>query len=79
MHYQIDRIMEIANHYEIPVIENDTEVFGIRFNGQLLGTFGKYGVLSLNGNKIITTLGGNALVTASEDEWREIRGFKSFY
>ena len=62
MPYKIDRIMEIANRYEIPVIEDAAEGFGSRFNGQVLGTFGKYGVLSFNGNKMITTSGGGALI-----------------
>ncbi len=55
MPYQIDKIMEIANRYEIPVIEDGAEGFGSNFNGQALGTFGEYGVLSFNGNKMITT------------------------
>ncbi|MCR4815860.1 MAG: DegT/DnrJ/EryC1/StrS family aminotransferase [Bacteroidales bacterium] len=79
MPYQIDRIMEIANRYEIPVIEDGAEGFGSRFNGQVLGTFGKYGVLSFNGNKMITTSGGGALVTANEDEWREIMMYATQY
>ena len=54
MSYQIDRIMEIANKYDIPVIEDAAEGMGSRFNGQILGTFGKFGVLSFNGNKMIT-------------------------
>jgi dTDP-4-amino-4,6-dideoxygalactose transaminase len=62
MPYQIDRIMEIANRYEIPVIEDAAEGFGSRYRGQVLGTFGAYGVLSFNGNKMITTSGGGALV-----------------
>ena len=72
MPYKIDRIMEIANKYDIPVIEDAAEGFGSRYNGQVLGTFGKYGVLSFNGNKMITTSGGGALITENEDEWREI-------
>ena len=62
MPYQIDRIMEIANRYEIPVIEDAAEGLGSRYNGQVLGTFGEYGVLSFNGNKMITTSGGGALI-----------------
>jgi dTDP-4-amino-4,6-dideoxygalactose transaminase len=72
MPYQIDRIMEIANRYEIPVIEDAAEGFGSKYKGQMLGTFGKYGVLSFNGNKMITTSGGGALITPDEDAWREI-------
>ena len=62
MPYAIDRIMEIADRYGIPVIEDAAEGFGSRFQGQVLGTFGTYGVLSFNGNKMITTSGGGALV-----------------
>ena len=62
MPYQIDKIMEIANRYEIPVIEDGAEGFGSNFNGRALGTFGEYGVLSFNGNKMITTSGGGALI-----------------
>ena len=62
MPYQIDRIMEIADRYDIPVIEDAAEGFGSKFDGQILGTFGRYGVLSFNGNKIITTSGGGALI-----------------
>ncbi len=79
MPYRIDRIMEIANKYEIPVIEDAAEGFGSRFKGQVLGTFGKYGVLSFNGNKMITTSGGGALITANEDEWREIMMYATQY
>ena len=79
MPYRIDRIMEIANRYEIPVIEDAAEGFGSRYNGQVLGTFGKYGVLSFNGNKMITTSGGGALITNNEDEWREIMMYATQY
>lgn len=72
MPYKIDRIMEIANHYEIPVIEDAAEGFGSRFNGRVLGTFGEYGVLSFNGNKMITTSGGGALICPDADKAREI-------
>lgn len=79
MPYKIDRIMKIANKYDIPVVEDAAEGFGSRFNGQVLGTFGKYGVLSFNGNKMITTSGGGALITANEDEWREIMMYATQY
>ena len=79
MPYQIDRIMEIANRYDIPVVEDAAEGFGSRWNGQVLGTFGKYGVLSFNGNKMITTSGGGALITANEEEWREIMMYATQY
>ena len=79
MPYKIDRIMEIANKYGISVIEDAAEGFGSKFNGQVLGTFGKYGVLSFNGNKMITTSGGGALITANDDEWREIMMYATQY
>ena len=79
MPYRIDRIMEIANRYDIPVIEDSAEGLGSRYNGQMLGTFGKYGVLSFNGNKMITTSGGGALITNNEDEWREIMMYATQY
>ena len=72
MPYKADRIMEIANKYGIPVVEDAAEGFGSRYKGQMLGTFGKYGVLSFNGNKMITTSGGGALITEDEDHWREV-------
>ena len=72
MPYQIDKIMEIANRYEIPVVEDAAEGMGSRFNGQVLGTFGKYGVLSFNGNKMITTSGGGALICRNAEEANQI-------
>ena len=62
MPYDCERIMAIANKYDIPVIEDAAEGFGSKFKGQMLGTFGKFGVLSFNGNKMITTSGGGALI-----------------
>ena len=79
MPYKADRIMEIANKYDIPVIEDAAEGFGSRYNGQVLGTFGKYGVLSFNGNKMITTSGGGALITENEAQWREIMMYATQY
>ena len=79
MPYQIDRIMEIANRYDIPVVEDAAEGFGSKFKGQVLGTFGKYGVLSFNGNKMITTSGGGALITPDEESWREIMMYATQY
>ena len=79
MPYDIDRIMEIANRYDIPVIEDAAEGFGSRWKGQVLGTFGQYGVLSFNGNKMITTSGGGALITPDEDAWREIMMYATQY
>lgn len=79
MPYRIDRILEIANRYDIPVLEDAAEGFGSRYKGQILGTFGKYGVLSFNGNKMITTSGGGALITANNDEWREVMMYATQY
>lgn len=72
MPYMIDKIMEIADRYAIPVIEDGAEGFGSTFSGQNLGTFGEYGVLSFNGNKMITTSGGGALICPDEEKAREI-------
>ena len=72
MPYQIDRIMEIAARYDIPVIEDAAEGFGSRYKGQVLGTFGRYGVLSFNGNKMITTSGGGALVCPDKETWQKV-------
>ena len=72
MPYNAERIMEIANRYGIPVIEDGAEGFGSNFKGQALGTFGEYGVLSFNGNKMITTSGGGALICPDDEKAREI-------
>ena len=72
MPYDCERIMEIANRYEIPVIEDAAEGFGSKFDGRMLGTYGRYGVLSFNGNKMITTSGGGALICANDEDKREI-------
>ncbi len=72
MPYQADRIMEIADRYDIPVIEDAAEGFGSRFDGRVLGTFGRYGVLSFNGNKMITTSGGGALICPDTTAKNEI-------
>ena len=79
MPYKIDRIMAIASKYEIPVIEDAAEGFGSRYKEQVLGTFGEYGVLSFNGNKMITTSGGGALITPNENAWREIMMYATQY
>ena len=68
MPYQIDKIMAIADKYGIPVVEDAAEGMGSRFNGQVLGTFGKFGVLSFNGNKMITTSGGGALICRNPED-----------
>ena len=72
MPYDCDRIMEIANRYEIPVIEDAAEGFGSKYKGQMLGTFGHLGILSFNGNKMITTSGGGALICADAESKNQI-------
>ena len=72
MPYDCEKIMAIADKYGIPVVEDAAEGMGSRFNGQVLGTFGKFGVLSFNGNKMITTSGGGALICRSKEEANEI-------
>ncbi len=72
MPYKIDEILKIAEKYDIPVIEDAAEGFGSRYNGQMLGTFGRYGVLSFNGNKMITTSGGGALICPDAEAKKNI-------
>ena len=72
MPYDCEKIMAIADKYGIPVVEDAAEGMGSRFAGQVLGTFGKYGVLSFNGNKMITTSGGGALICRTKEEANEI-------
>jgi dTDP-4-amino-4,6-dideoxygalactose transaminase len=67
---QIDLIMQIARKYDIPVIEDAAEALGSTYKGQKLGTFGDMSILSFNGNKIITTSGGGALVSKN-NAWIE--------
>ena len=66
MPYQVDKINNIAKTYDIPVIEDSAEALGSRFDGQNCGTFGTLSILSFNGNKIITTSGGGALVCETD-------------
>ena len=72
MPYDCEKIMAIADKYGIPVIEDAAEGMGSRFNGQVLGTFGRFGVLSFNGNKMITTSGGGALICRSAEDANEV-------
>ena len=69
---KINEIMAVAQEFDIPVVEDAAEGFGSLYNGQVCGTFGKYGVLSFNGNKMITTSGGGALVCPDENSKNEI-------
>lgn len=70
---QLDRIMEISRKYQIPVIEDAAEALGSTYKGQAAGTFGDIGILSFNGNKIITTSGGGALLSKNEDWAKQAR------
>jgi dTDP-4-amino-4,6-dideoxygalactose transaminase len=65
MPYKIDEIHTIANYYGIPIIEDSAEALGSHYKGKRCGTFGDFGVLSFNGNKIITTSSGGGLITKS--------------
>ena len=72
MPYRIEDILAIADKYGIPVIEDAAEGLGSRWKGRVLGTFGTFGVLSFNGNKMITTSGGGALVCADAEAKNKI-------
>ena len=63
---KMDEIMQIANRYEIPVIEDAAEALGSRYKNKSVGSYGRMSVLSFNGNKIITTSGGGALISDNE-------------
>jgi dTDP-4-amino-4,6-dideoxygalactose transaminase len=64
---KMDAIMEVANRYEIPVLEDAAEAIGSSIDGRMCGTFGALSALSFNGNKIITTSGGGALVSTDKE------------
>ncbi len=70
---QIDEIMQIAKQYNIPVIEDAAEALGSEYSDKPMGTFGEYGILSFNGNKIITTSGGGALICKDPEQANHIR------
>ncbi|PWA04029.1 DegT/DnrJ/EryC1/StrS family aminotransferase [Flavobacterium psychrotolerans] len=67
MPFQVEAISAIAHRYEIPILEDSAEALGSTFKGKKCGTFGTFGVLSFNGNKIITTSGGGALVAPTKE------------
>ena len=69
---KINEILGIAKRYDIPVIEDAAEGFGSEYNNQKVGTFGRFGILSFNGNKMITTSGGGALICPNEEEKNRI-------
>ncbi|MCH4823819.1 aminotransferase class I/II-fold pyridoxal phosphate-dependent enzyme [Gramella lutea] len=68
MPYKVDEVHKVAKQYDIPVIEDSAEALGSTFKGEKCGTFGDLAILSFNGNKIITTSGGGALIARNEDE-----------
>ncbi|WP_329903751.1 DegT/DnrJ/EryC1/StrS family aminotransferase [Porphyromonas pogonae] len=72
---KMDEIMAIAKEYDIPVVEDAAEAIGSEYKGRKCGTFGRFGVLSFNGNKMITTSGGGALVCSSESDAQRIMFF----
>ncbi|MBO5611800.1 MAG: aminotransferase class I/II-fold pyridoxal phosphate-dependent enzyme [Prevotella sp.] len=72
---KIDEIMSVANKYDIPVVEDAAEGMGSIYKNRVCGTFGDYGVLSFNGNKMITTSGGGALICPNEEMWRRVMFF----
>jgi dTDP-4-amino-4,6-dideoxygalactose transaminase len=70
---KMDELMAVAAHYDIPVIEDAAEALGAQYKGKMLGTFGRFGILSFNGNKIITTSGGGALLSDDEELIKKAR------
>lgn len=66
-----DRLLEVAAKWDIPILEDAAEAFGSAYSGRRCGTFGRFGVLSFNGNKMITTSGGGALVCPDEEAARK--------
>lgn len=73
MPVKMNEIIQIARKYKIPVIEDAAEALGSSINGKSCGTFGEYGVLSFNGNKIITTSGGGMLIADNEKKIEKAR------
>ena len=72
MPVKMDEVMEVANRYGIPVLEDSAEALGSEYKGRKCGTFGEYGVLSFNGNKMITTSGGGALICPNEEKAKRV-------
>ena len=70
---QMDKIVEISEKYSIPIIEDAAEALGSSFNGKKMGTFGELNIFSFNGNKIITTSGGGALVSKNKEYVQKAR------
>ena len=70
---KMDEIMEICNEHNVPLVEDAAESLGATYKGKQTGTFGKYGIFSFNGNKIITTSGGGMLVSDDEERIQKVR------
>ncbi len=70
---RMDEINSVASAYGIPVVEDAAEALGSEYNGSYCGTFGTYGALSFNGNKMITTSGGGALICPDEESARRVK------
>ena len=71
MPYKVDAVQAVAQKYDIPVVEDSAEALGSTYKGQKCGTFGRFGILSFNGNKIITTSGGGAMVCNSPEDKKQ--------
>lgn len=74
---KLDEIMAICEEHNVPLIEDAAESLGSTYNGQMTGTFGRFGIYSFNGNKIITTSGGGMLVSKEEDMISEARNLST--
>lgn len=72
---RISEIMAVADKWGIPVVEDSAEAFGSEYKGQPCGTFGRFGILSFNGNKMITTSGGGALICPDASEYRKVMNY----
>lgn len=70
---EIDKIISVADRYNIPVLEDAAEALGSEYRGKMCGTYGRYGALSFNGNKIITTSGGGALICPDEESAKRVK------
>lgn len=72
---KVSQIMDVANRYDIPVLEDSAEAMGSLYDGRHCGTFGRFGVMSFNGNKMITTSGGGALICHTKEEADRVKFF----
>lgn len=72
---KIDEIMAVADKWDIPVLEDSAEAFGSEYKGKKCGTFGRFGALSFNGNKMITTSGGGALICPDDEAYKLVMNY----